>query len=60
MNMKCIALNVTETGVGEAKAPTFTATLEPIDGGPTIRVTGGAGSAAATMAYGQSYSLNLI
>lgn len=57
--LKCTGINVTEAAVpGSAtKVGVYTAVLTPADGGPAVRVSGGVGTAAATMAYGKFYDI---
>lgn len=55
---KCTGINVTE--VGANNTPMTTAILQPVDATDKIndiRILGGAGSIAATMAYGKHYQL---
>jgi len=57
--LKCTGINVNEVAVpgSTVKAPMYTATLNPTDGGPAIRISGGAGTIVASMIYGKLYDI---
>lgn len=52
MLFKCIGVSVSEVAAAGGKVPAYIVTLEPVDGGQNIRMTGTAGSLASTIAYG--------
>lgn len=59
MKFKCIAVSVSEVATPSGKVPAYIVTLEPVDGGSNIRMTGTGGSAASTIIYGQEIEIGL-
>ncbi|AOH85719.1 hypothetical protein AWL63_19005 [Sphingomonas panacis] len=57
--LKCTGISVNEVAVpGSAdKVGMYTATLTPVAGGPAVRVSGTAATAAGSMSYGKLYEI---
>lgn len=60
MKFICIGVSVTQVASGGVKEPVYNVSLEPAEGGPPIRINGGAGSAVATMSYGAEIEISAV